>query len=121
MKPHESIRISISEAARLFGVNAQTIRRAIKDGQMEFMLVQGRYKIDFEHVLRWSQKSSHLQNKMSARGIGKFVQGWRLAEQQSLPQPAPVMVPIMPPVPNKKRPHSGGRRNALANHPTLPL
>lgn len=113
MKATDAIRISISEAARLFGVNAQTIRRAIRDGALEYILVQGRYKIDFEHALRWSQKSSHLKNKMSARGIGKFVQGWHLEEQQPLPQPAPSPTPI-------KKAHRR-QRGALASHPMLPL
>ena len=39
------IRVSISEGARLFGVNPRTIRRAIAKGEIRYIIVQGRYKI----------------------------------------------------------------------------
>ena len=42
----EIIRVSISEAARLFGVNPQTIRRAIKANEITYVVVANRYKIN---------------------------------------------------------------------------
>ena len=51
----EIIRVSISEAARLFGVNAQTIRRAIKNQEITYVVVAGRYKINFVSLVKWSQ------------------------------------------------------------------
>ena len=43
----EIVRVSISEAARLFGVSSQTIRRAIKSGEITYIVVAGRYKLNF--------------------------------------------------------------------------
>jgi len=40
-KPKEVIRVSISEAAKLFGVNAQTIRRAISAQEVTYIIVAG--------------------------------------------------------------------------------
>lgn len=72
------IRLSVSEAARLFGVNPQTIRRAILDGELTYIVVAGRYKISFESLVRWSQKKT-IQRKTQQRGIGQFVEKWKLA------------------------------------------
>lgn len=85
------IRLSVSEAARLFGVNPQTIRRAILDGELTYIVVAGRYKINFESLVQWSQKKT-IQRKTQSRGIGQYVEKWRLAgrlyspSEQSLPK-----------------------------------
>ncbi len=72
------IRVSISEAARLFGVNAQTIRRAIKDGDLTYVVVSNRYKINFESLIKWSQQKSIIQKKSDKNGIGQFVDKWKI-------------------------------------------
>lgn len=121
MPEQKLIRISISEAGRLFGVNAQTVRRAIKAGALEYIIVQGRYKVDFESVLRWSQKNVAVRNKVAVRGIGKYVQAWRLHDHQAYVQPVlPVKKVFMPPPPKRKK-RASGRRATLAQHPTLPI
>ncbi|MEK7532789.1 MAG: helix-turn-helix domain-containing protein, partial [Patescibacteria group bacterium] len=61
------IRLSVSEAARLFGVNPQTIRRAILDNELTYIVVAGRYKINFESLVKWSQKKT-IQRKTQQRG-----------------------------------------------------
>lgn len=72
------IRVSVSEAARLFGVNSQTIRRAILDNELTYIVVAGRYKINFESLVKWSQKKT-IQRKTQQHGIGQYVEKWRLA------------------------------------------
>ncbi len=72
----QGIRVSISEAARLFGVNPQTIRRAIKDQELNYVVVSGRYKLDFESLVKWSQRSTSVRNKSNKQGIGQFVDKW---------------------------------------------
>lgn len=74
----EVIRVSISEAARLFGVNPQTIRRAIKDQEITYVVVAGRYKINFESLVKWSQRKTTVKNKTNQRGIGQFVDRWKI-------------------------------------------
>ncbi len=77
-EPKEMIRLSISEAARLFGVNAQTIRRAIGKQEISYVVVAGRYRVNFESVLRWSQKKTTVRNKTNQFGIGQYVDKWRI-------------------------------------------
>lgn len=72
------IRVSISEAARLFGVNPRTIRRAITDGHIRYIIVQGRYKIHFESLVLWSQRKTSVRNKSNKQGIGQFVERWKI-------------------------------------------
>jgi excisionase family DNA binding protein len=74
----EIIRVSISEAARLFGVNPQTIRRAIKNEEILYVVVAGRYKINFESLVRWSQKKTTIKKKSNQQGIGQYVQKWNI-------------------------------------------
>lgn len=74
----EIIRVSISEAARLFGVNAQTIRRAIKNQEITYVVVAGRYKINFESLVKWSQMKTTVKNKTDRQGIGQYVSKWKI-------------------------------------------
>ncbi len=77
-QPKEIIRVSISEAARLFGVNPQTIRRAIKAQEITYVVVAGRYKINFESLVRWSQEKTTVRNKSQKKGIGQYVDKWKI-------------------------------------------
>ena len=74
----EIIRVSISEAARLFGVNPQTIRRAIKSQDITYVVVAGRYKINFESLVKWSQRKTTVKNKSEKFGIGQYVDKWKI-------------------------------------------
>ena len=86
--PSNIIRISISEAARLFGVNPQTIRRAIKTKEITYVVVRGRYKLNFESVLKWSQRHTRPGNKLARQGIGQFVSEWKIKNPLFSPNPA---------------------------------
>ncbi len=74
----EIIRVSISEAARLFGVNSQTIRRAIKSQEITYVVVSNRYKINFASLVRWSQSKTTLKHKSETNGIGQYVSKWKI-------------------------------------------
>lgn len=86
--PNSIIRLSISEAARLFGVNPTTIRRAIKAKEINYIVVRNRYKINFESLLKWSQKHTSSKNKLSQAGIGQFVAAWKINNPLYSPNPA---------------------------------
>jgi len=75
----EIIRVSISEAGRLFGVNPQTIRRAIRDKEVTYVVVAGRYKINFESLVKWSQLKTTVKNKTDKKGIGQYVDKWKIS------------------------------------------
>ena len=81
------VRLSVSEAAKLFGVSTRTIRRAIGKNEIKYIVVQGRYKIDFESLLKWSQSSTTVRNKRDRAGIGQFVEKWRIKNTLYSPNP----------------------------------
>jgi excisionase family DNA binding protein len=72
------IRLSISEAARLFGISEKTVRRAIATGELRYAVVRGRYKLQFDSVLAWSQRAATVRNKRDGAGIGQWVQQWKI-------------------------------------------
>lgn len=96
----ELIRVSVSEAARLFGVNNQTIRRAIAAQEVTYVVVSGRYKLNFESLVKWSQKHTTIRNKLMKRGIGQFVDRWKI--KNPLYSPNPKSVKNIPPKPEVK-------------------
>lgn len=81
------LRLSISEAAKFFGVQPITIRRAIKEGKISYVVVRGRYKLNFESLLRWSQERPHIQAKMNSSGIGQYVDTWKIKNKLYSPNP----------------------------------
>lgn len=81
------IRLSVSEAAKMFGVSPRTIRRAITDKEVSYVVVQGRYKLNFESLLKWSQSSSTVRNKRDKKGIGQFVEQWKIRNTLYSPNP----------------------------------
>jgi excisionase family DNA binding protein len=84
--PDNIIRLSISEAAKLFGVNQTTIRRALKRQDLRYIVVQNRYKINFESLVEWSQNRQTIKNKMNNKGIGQFVDRWKIRNLKFSPQ-----------------------------------
>lgn len=92
----EIIRVSISEAARLFGVNGQTIRRAIKNQEITYVVVAGRYKINFESLVRWSQEKTTVRNKANSHGIGQYVDRWKIKNTLYSPNKKSIKPPTNP-------------------------
>ena len=81
------IRLSVSESARLFGVSQRTIRRAITAEELTYVVVQGRYKINFESLLKWSQNTTTVRNKRDKAGIGQYVNQWKIKNKMFSPNP----------------------------------
>ena len=86
-QPKEVIRVSISEAAKLFGVNSQTIRRAIAAQEITYIVVAGRYKLNFESLVKWSQRHTTIKNKLEKKGIGQFIGNWKIKNPLFSPSP----------------------------------
>ena len=80
------IRISVSEASRLFGVSTKTIRQAIKLGQVTYVVVRGRYKLNFESMLAWSQASARRRHNLEQDGLGHFVEKWKITNRKYSPR-----------------------------------
>lgn len=81
------IRLSVSEAAKMFGISQRTIRRAIQANEVIYVVVQGRYKINFESLLRWSQRTTTVKNKRDNSGIGQYVDKWKISGKLYSPNP----------------------------------
>lgn len=84
------IRVSVSEAARLFGVEQKTIRRALNNQELKYIVVRGRYKINFESLLEWSQNRTKIRNKLHKNGIGQYVNQWKIKNKLYSPHPKKV-------------------------------
>jgi excisionase family DNA binding protein len=76
--PKFPIRVSVSEASRLFGITSTTIRQAIKNQQLRYIVVRGRYKINFESLVDWSQKNTRRRLKLEREGLGQYVEKWKI-------------------------------------------
>jgi excisionase family DNA binding protein len=87
MSTQDIIRLSVSEAAKLFGVSQRTIRRAISNQEITYIVVQGRYKIHFESLLKWSQQTTSTRNKRDQQGIGQYVAQWKIRNKLYSPNP----------------------------------
>lgn len=87
------VRITVSEAARLFGISQRTVRRALANQEITYVVVQGRYKINFESVLRWSQSATTVRNKRDKQGIGQYVEKWKIKNKLFSPNPVVLKAP----------------------------
>ena len=81
------IRLSVSEAAKLFGVSSKTIRQAIKNEELKYIVVTGRYKISFASLVEWSQKSTRRSHQLQKQGMGQFVDQWKIRNKKFSPSP----------------------------------
>ena len=79
------IRVSVSEAARLVGVDPHTVRRALKAQELRDIVGQGRYKINFDSLVSWSQNRSTVKRKMEQKGIGQYVDHWKIKTKKFSP------------------------------------
>lgn len=85
-----NIRLSISESAKLFGVDQKTIRRALKKQEIRYIIVRGRYKLNFDSLLKWSQKKPTIKNKSDKYGIGQYVDKWKISNKLYSPNPQSI-------------------------------
>jgi excisionase family DNA binding protein len=85
--PPVPIRVTISQAANLFGVSEKTIRRAIQTQEVLYIVVRGVYKIHFESLLKWSQDRVKIRNKFEKSGIGQYVDKWKIKNKLYSPNP----------------------------------
>jgi len=85
IKNESVIRVSVSEAARLFGVSSKTIRQAIKEELLKYIIVKGRYKINFSSLIEWSRQSTRRSNQLDDQGIGQYIDKWKIHNKKYSP------------------------------------
>jgi excisionase family DNA binding protein len=81
------IRLSVSESAKFFGVSQRTIARAIKNGEVTYIVIRGRYKLNLDSLLKWSQKKPTVKNKLAKQGVGQYVDKWKISNPHYSPNP----------------------------------
>ncbi|MFH1867074.1 MAG: hypothetical protein ABIJ81_03265 [Patescibacteria group bacterium] len=90
MNNQQHIRLSVSEAGKLFGVSTKTIRQALQSGQVTYIVVRGRYKLNFESLLKWSQTTNRRRQQLSSQGLGRYVDNWKINNRKYSPRPPEV-------------------------------
>jgi len=68
--------LSVSESAKIAGVQTKTIRRAISAKKVTYKIVKERYLIDMRSVIILAKQTTKLNNKFNNFGIGQYVKEW---------------------------------------------
>lgn len=74
--------LSVSEAAKLGGIQTKTIRRAIQSKLVHFKIIKDRYAIELHSLIFYLSNNTKLKNKLNQNGIGQYVEKWRKNMQQ---------------------------------------
>ncbi len=69
--------LSVSEAAKLGGVQDKTIRRAIQSKIITYKVVNNRYAIEFASLIKFLYSRTKLKNKLNYYGIGQYINKWK--------------------------------------------
>lgn len=69
--------LSVSEAAKIGGVQTKTIRRAIQFNNVKYKIIGNRYLIDLISLLNFLHSKTKLKNKINQFGIGQYVDKWK--------------------------------------------
>jgi DNA-binding transcriptional MerR regulator len=74
--PLEPLWLSVSEAAKIGGVEQKTIRRAIQSEKVKFKIINDRYLIEFSSMVKYLYSNTKLRNKFLSFGVGQYVDRW---------------------------------------------
>ena len=76
-KKDKQIWLSVSESAKLGGVDAKTIRRAIKSKKLKYRVNGNRYAIRLYSLIEFSHDNAKLRNKFYHCGLGQYVEKFK--------------------------------------------
>jgi excisionase family DNA binding protein len=68
--------LSVSEAAKIGGVQTKTIRRAIQYNNVKYKIIGNRYLIDLSSLITFLYTKTKLKNKLNQFGLGQYVDKW---------------------------------------------
>jgi len=69
--------LSVSEAAKIGGVQTKTIRRAIQYNKVKYKIIGNRYSIDLFSLITFLFTKTKLKNKLNQFGLGQYVDKWK--------------------------------------------
>lgn len=73
--------LSIKDCETLSGISKVSIRKSIKEKEINYILEDGKYKISFKELLKWCYASTRRRNVFNNQGIGKYVNEWNILLQ----------------------------------------
>ncbi len=73
-EPENPIWLSVSESAKIGGVQSKTIRRAIQSSLVKYKIVGNRYLIELSTVLKFLLSKTKLKNKFVKFGLGQYLE-----------------------------------------------
>lgn len=76
-KVNKALWLSVSEAAKLGGVQTKTIRRAIQFNYVIYKIIGNRYLVDFPTLISYLHAKTKLKNKLNQYGLGQYVDKWK--------------------------------------------
>lgn len=65
--------LSVSETAKICGVNQKTIRRAIQAKQINYKIYKDRYLLNLSAVIEYMHSNKKLLNKFKQYGLGQYL------------------------------------------------
>ena len=68
--------LSISESAKIGGVQNKTIRRAIQSKAIKYVIKGNRYSVDLASLIAYLHSKKKLMNKLKQFGIGQYIKEW---------------------------------------------
>lgn len=68
--------LTMSETAKIGGLQKRTIKRALRSGSLKFRIVEGRYQVDLRSAILYFFSKKKLWNKLNESGIGQYIEKW---------------------------------------------
>ncbi len=69
--------LTMSESAKVGGINNKTVRRAVQAQSVRYKVVGNRYFIELTSLIKYLFSKKKLINKFSQYGLGQYVDKWK--------------------------------------------
>lgn len=69
--------LSISEGAKIGGVQNKTIRRGVQAQVIKYKIIGNRYLVELASLVNYLLAKKKLKNKLAESGLGQYVDKWR--------------------------------------------
>lgn len=76
-KNDRQIWLSVSESAKMGGMDAKTIRRAIKSKKIKYKVCGNRYALRLSSLIEFAHDNVRLRNKFYHSGLGQYVEKFK--------------------------------------------
>lgn len=77
-KNKEKIYINIQEASKISGISTNTIRKSLKNNELSYFFENGKYSLETGNFFKWIFQSKRRTNILNTKGIGKFIETWKM-------------------------------------------